>query len=386
MFRTGSAVLVIALLLFGALPVPSAAAFPEYSDDVFTWRHVNPGAGPTGPLPENYCRAVSAAQDPQNSPCTLREYHMGNTDTHVFFRWVLATTEMSSLPTGHRVRLEQTFGGSLPDSPFGFKGELVADGTITTVDPNPADWGPSIEWEVGADTVVAAIPLALIATKLAGGAAVGSHFNVTMGAQPTTRVYPTSGTVQTTGDQLEGIDETNQGFTLQAWGSLQAPPSGPETIIEDVVGFPVERTFTFTDPTSEVRLFNWSMNGTAFVLQYTVAAANGSAALTLKDTTGVPVFEGTALSGTGNRSLAGGSAGNWTLEVVLEEFVGSLSFILRLPAPGGEIDDGGLGGDGNGTDPEDPGGLPEDEDSPGPGLFLVLAVLGAAAVALRRRR
>jgi len=88
--------------------------------------------------------------------------------------------------------------------------------------------------------------------------------------------------------------------------------------VSDLVG--VTQTFTY----------GWSNTGVAANINQASALTGGTAVLTVDDADGMEVYSG-SLGDNGTFQSSSGTAGNWTVTVVLTNASGTLNFRLQKP-------------------------------------------------------
>lgn len=76
--------------------------------------------------------------------------------------------------------------------------------------------------------------------------------------------------------------------------------------------------------------YTWSNTGTDANVNQSSSLAGGSAILTVADAAGVEVYSG-SLASNGTFQSSSGTAGNWTVTVVLNDATGTLNFRLQKP-------------------------------------------------------
>ncbi|MCG6986746.1 MAG: hypothetical protein LJF06_00960 [Gemmatimonadetes bacterium] len=76
--------------------------------------------------------------------------------------------------------------------------------------------------------------------------------------------------------------------------------------------------------------YQWSNTGVAANINQASALTGGSATLTIADAAGTQVYSG-SLSNNGTFQSSSGTAGSWTVTVVLSNATGTLNFRLQKP-------------------------------------------------------
>ena len=168
----------------------------------------------------------------------------------------------------------------------------------------------------------------------------------------------------------------------------------------NLTGPSVAESLAFDVPTNDTYVFNWTSALTDASVFYDAMVDNGTAQLTIVDGDGTTLLD-TVLSASINETqeFDAVAAGNWTLTVTFDAFVGSLDFTVdALPQETTTTSTSSTASttasttSTTSTAPRTTSSTTtaatDDDDSsgiPGPGLVLLVAALGAAAVLLRRR-
>lgn len=394
MVRSWLPVLMSLLLIFGSLAVVSG--LPEAEEEIYSFQFEDDEGDE-----DDYCLLLNAGGTP--TPCDITGFEMGNTDTHVFVRWTFATLDFGATGDFGFVEYENRFQGTAA-------GETVvlrhfADGTLT-VHEAPDGWEIEAETDTGAAQITYALPLEDLAAVMESPQAVAlaEYLNVTrviaktnvVGDPAATAGQDSHSQLLREGDALD-IPEEEHSFILQPYGSLQPPATGPDLFFENLTDESVEVDLAFDAPTNAVYTYNWSTELEAVLLQFAAEPENGTVGLEVVDPTNETLVSEAftvdnetdldELNATVAQQLAPVAAGNWTLTLSFEDYVGSVQVTARAaPEPGDDDYDpdvqttGGNDHDGNHTGPDDV----EEGGIPAAGAVLVLAVL-MGFISLRRR-
>lgn len=396
MVRSWLPVLMSVMLIFGSASVVSA--LPEADEDIF-WFHFEDDDGDE----DDYCLLLSEGSQP--TPCDIHAFSMGNTDTHVFVRLTLATLDFGMTGDGGFVQYENRFQGTDGSETIVFR--LFADGSLE-LHSGPDGWDIEAEADSGAAQITYALALEDLAELMVSEepVALAEYLNVTrvvsrtnvLGALLEPAGQDSHSQLLRDGDELV-IPEEDHSYILQPIGNLLPPVTGPDRFFEDVTGDLLEVDLSFDEPTNAEYFYNWSTDLEAVLLRFAAEPQNGTIALDVvapdNETLLSEAFTVTnetdldALNATIVQQLNPAGVGNWTLQITLEDYVGSAQLNARAaPAPGDEdydpdVEASGSGGsDANETaeaqDLEEEGGIPA------VGAVVVLAVL-MGFVSLRRR-
>ncbi len=410
--RTPLICFIAALFLLSAVGTVTAEV-PDHDDDIYTWKYERDDEHPSQSEASGcYFNSPSPEVDPNaehDSACKIESYEIGNTDTHMFFRWTLATLEFgANEDLRSPVSFDQGFRGTGAEGERKFKFRLWVDADEAWVDDDEGNtepgWAESIDVEIMGDrsdgVLVAAVPHELVATKLASTFA-GDHFNLS--APPKTEAkcgdapfacFAALGDLTAGNHELAGAaSEANRTFTLEPYGDLQRPP---KAIYENITGFGDSPLEIVLDPStrvpwsSDIYIFNWTLDHPAFDIELEPSIDAGAAEVSITDPFGENMFQAQA-SGGAEESFVGVSNGVWNITIDLNRFAGSLKLHLHE----GELPEGGGGGDGDDDDTDnededgggDGGNVDEDEkESPAPGIVLVLVALISGIAGARRLR
>lgn len=200
--------------------------------------------------------------------------------------------------------------------------------------------------------------------------------------------------------------ETWTQITLPIKG--EAPDARPGVFYEDFAGPSFSTEHSHTEATSDTYIFNWTTDLESAEVSYELANhQNGSLAFAVFDGEDSMLIE-VELDGEFDASelFESVAPGDWMIGIEYTDFVGDFSLAIeekQATGTDGENDRNGTE-DGDATDPAETGGPngttgeegnatddvdaadDETEDSPGVGLVALLGVVGAAAIAARRRR
>jgi hypothetical protein len=361
--------------------VPAASAVPDHEESIYVWR-----ATPTSGVAGTECRIMSPELNTNNTPCRVVSYEMGNTDTHMFFRWTLATLEFSeiSAPLGGAVQLQQTFRGSAEDNDRFAIDLRLGPGpelSINNAGRVAEQWHDAGEILIDLDEernmAVMAIPLELIATTLKDGLVVGEEFGISSSGYP--RVQASLNPLADSWTTAHQFPSGLANYTLHWYGDfVPAMTSVSGEIANNTLDL------RFDNHTWESHAYTWTSNMSSLNSEYALEIEDGTFTVKITDPAGnVHVDLGTTDPiGTVQDTLEDLPAGDWTIELTFERFVGSFS--LQLDPFETEVENGG--GAGNETADVTNGTTDGDlEDTPAPGA-VVLAVLLLAFTALMRRQ
>lgn len=396
---------VAAFILCVSLLAPSGLAVPEHDDSIYTW-HVEDGSESAS---GNHCTLISPSLEATDSPCEALGYSMGNTDTHMFFRWTLATLAFSDLADaiagfsddGHpTVEYRQSFRGTAEDNDrFGFVIALQPDGQPFVSDASDLAeaWAEQGQIEVESDpaegTITASVPLETIAPTLENGLIVGESFNfsstpsIRATASPMAFDSGALNTWQNADDVPAAVDGTNRTYTIQWYGDFVPAPTEVTGVLNGTAPY-VE--IEAEEPVWETHTYSWAVNASSISASRSIGIEDGSAAVRLTDSLEeVHLDELVTGSDDATDPIESEPSLDWTLELRLERFVGKLRVDLEAAAlEDGEEGEGGgheeNPGEGNTTggptDVED-----QEEGAPAPHVILLIAVVLAGVVALRAR-
>lgn len=379
--------LVTCVLLVSAVPV-GAEPFGSLQDVEFTWSVENDDPGPSGTLSTLRCLLASSDALDNSTPCEVHKYEIGNSNTHVFFRWTLGTIDFDPMHGSDlRLELTQAFRGSgWEEEPsetwFEFTGHWdLGDSLPVTGSSVPAHWADAIVWDVATDDreVTAAVPLDLVGPMLDGDATPGSHFNVTMNPSLTLiddlSFLPG---VQSPQDEIR-VNRTDwQGtFWLSPYLDLQPPPG---LYYQNVTEFPFEASVGFDAPTirkpwvSDLYQWNWTTaDPVNMVVSLDWEVVSGSMGINITDPHGNTWAPGSA-NGSFEDTLSF-VEGDWSLAVKFDEFVGN----VRIAVDTVELTEE----EAQAQKEED---APELEDASAPGwVFVAVAVTALGGLLVRRR-
>ncbi|MGD8496234.1 MAG: hypothetical protein PVF05_08585 [Gemmatimonadales bacterium] len=107
--------------------------------------------------------------------------------------------------------------------------------------------------------------------------------------------------------------------------SLTNPQFQPE-IVNNVDSFELQAT-GITD-VSEVRVYTWTNTGTTASVDKSTTLTAGSGTLTILDADGQQVYSG-PITNDGSSSTQAGTAGDWTVRVVLTNASGTVNFRVQ---------------------------------------------------------
>ena len=87
---------------------------------------------------------------------------------------------------------------------------------------------------------------------------------------------------------------------------------------------------TALDKVSQTLTYSWTNNGTVANVNKSSSLSSGSATLRVTDGAGTEVHSG-SLSQNGTSQTSAGTAGTWTVTVVMDGATGALNFRLETP-------------------------------------------------------
>lgn len=87
---------------------------------------------------------------------------------------------------------------------------------------------------------------------------------------------------------------------------------------------------TALDQVTQTLTYTWSMTGTVADVNQSANPSGGTATLRIQDDAGVEVYS-RSLAENGTFQTTAGSAGNWTITVVLDGVTGAVNFRVQKP-------------------------------------------------------
>lgn len=413
----------------GLVPVASAE-LPDHDEEIFVWNAedadddvgwdpVADGSDLQTIFTEIACSQMGGGS-PSESPCEALGYDIGHTDTHMFFRWTMATLEFdSSAAADFTLMFDSGFRGNHPGEDYkrSFEFLLGVNAEDAWVEQARAQVGQD-EWEDwtedvipgidrAAGTLTVAVPLALIETRVdpERGALVGESINVTR--EPLVEVINED--CPENGGGLPACPTFMQGFESDKINGAASPenaqyrihPIGelrPRVVEETISGDAPIIELSLDRPSWETHHYVWDASlFSGFTIDHALELDNGTVNLFMLDPDGESLWDSQDASGTGGGAVEDLEPGQaWTLAIEMTDWAeGDITVQLEgieyVPegsgnGNGGGSDENGDNGDGeDGGNATDGGADVDSQDSPAPAAALLLVAL-VGLFALYRRR
>lgn len=149
----------------------------------------------------------------------------------------------------------------------------------------------------------------------------------------------------------------------------------------DVAGLPLDVTLNATEPTDVVRIHNWTHDGGNLTGSFSAQISAGALNVTITAPDGQRIEAACPCPDVPINLTA--TAGTWNITYEAQGFVGEARLHLEAAAPGpAPTPTATPTTNGNGTD--DPDGGAVDEESPGPGVLLLVGIVAVGALVRRR--